>query len=192
MTTRPRDTPSLIEGFLRDYDLSAAYETPISRPPSVVYRSLLRSDFREVWLVRCLMTLRTGKWMRRSLEPRDLHQRLEGSGFFVIAEVPDQELVIGVAGRFWRPDGGRCTDLTPAGFPGFSRPGYAKVAWNFSLQSGSAETTVLSTETRIKCFGQEALRKFRLYWSVVGPFSGVIRKAILRQVKHAAESEPLG
>jgi hypothetical protein len=47
---------------------------------------------------------------------------------------------------------------------------------------------VLSTETRIKCFGRAALWKFRSYWSLVGPFSGLIRKAILKQVKTEAES----
>jgi hypothetical protein len=188
MTTRPLGTHSLIDEFLRDYEFSAAYEILIDAQPSVVYQSLLGSDFSQPWLVRFLMALRTGKWMPRKSEPKELHQRLQGTGFFVLAEVPDKELVLGVAGRFWRPDGGRCADLTPQQFPEFSRLGYAKVAWNFRLQSKSAKTTVLSAETRIKCFGRQALWKFRLYWSVVGPFSGVIRKAILRRVKIDAES----
>jgi len=189
MTARPLEPHSLIDEFLRDCEFSAAYEIRIDRPPSLVYRSLLRSDFSQPRLVRFLMTLRTGKWRPHNSEPGDLHERLQGTGFVILGEVPDKELVIGVAGQFWRLDGGRCTDLTPQQFPGFSRPGYAKEAWNFKLQSKSAATTVLSTETRIKCFGQ-ALWKFRLYWSVVEPFSGLIRKAILKQVKVAAESEP--
>jgi hypothetical protein len=45
-----------------------------------------------------------------------------------------------------------------------------------------------STETRIKCFGRAALWKFRVYWSLIGPFSGLIRKAILEQVKTEAEA----
>jgi len=188
MTAGQLETHSLIDEFLPTHDFSATYEICISAPRYVVYRTLLRSDFSRVRLLRLLMALRTGKWMPRNAEPKDLRQRLEGSGFFILAEVPDQEVVIGVAGRFWRPDGGRCTELTSEEFPRFSRPGYAKVAWNFRLQPTSAETTVLSTETRIKCFGQEALWKFRLYWSLVGPFSGLIRKAILRQVKSEAET----
>lgn len=105
-----------------------------------------------------------------------------------MAEVPNEELLIGVAGRFWRPDGGRCTDLTADDFAGFSRPGYAKVAWNFKLRADSPEGTFLSTETRIKCFGSAALWKFRIYWGLIGPFSGFIRKAILKHVKAKAES----
>ena len=100
-----------------------------------------------------------------------------------------RKLVIGVAGRFWRPDGGRCLELTAKDFAGFSRPGQAKAAWNFKLRANSPDSTFLSTETRIKCFGPAALWKFRVYWSLVGPFSGLMRKAILKQVKSEAQSK---
>jgi len=43
-------------------------------------------------------------------------------------------------------------------------------------------------QLRFKCFGT-ALWKFRLYWSAVGPFSGLIRKAILKTGKDEAESK---
>src|SRR5260370_16980520 len=42
----------------------------------------------------------------------------------------------------------------------------AKVALNFRLAACSPESTILSTETRIKSFGSAALWKFRLYWSL--------------------------
>jgi len=167
-----------IDEYLTNPDFSARYEIRINAPAPVVYRCLLRSDFSELWLVRLLVTVRSGKRLPRSPLPCDLRQRLQGTGFVILAAGAGQELVLGVAGRFWRPDGGRCTDLTPDEFSEFSHLGYAKAAWNFRLRSDSAETTLLSTETRIKCFGQ-ALWKFRLYWSVVGPFSGMIRKANL-------------
>jgi len=176
-----------IDEYLTNPDFSARYEIRINAPAPVVYRCLLRSDFSELWLVRLLMTVRSGKRLPRSPLPCDLRQRLQGTGFVILAAGAGQELVLGVAGRFWRPDGGRCTDLTPDEFSEFSHLGYAKAAWNFRLRSDSAETTLLSTVTRIKCFGQAALWKFRLYWSLVGPFSGLMRKAILKQVKIAAE-----
>ncbi len=134
------------------------------------------------------MTLRSGKRLPRSRVPSDLRQRLQSTGFVILAEAPNEEIVIGVAGRFWRPDGGRCMGLTTDDFAELSRSGYAKVAWNFKLRAESLESTLLSTETRIKCFGSAAFWKFRLYWSLVGPFSGLMRKAILKQVKTEAES----
>jgi len=81
-----------------------------------------------------------------------------------------------------------CLDLTAGDFGEFAHPGYAKAAWNFRFRTESGEGTVLSTETRIKCFGRAALWKFRLYWSLISPFSGLIRMAILSNVKAKAES----
>ncbi len=181
---RPR-----IDEFLPAHDFSARYEIRINAPASRVYECLLRSDFSALWLVRLLMTLRTGKRQAANRKPSDLRQRLLGTGFVMLVEVPEEEVAIGVAGRFWRPDGGRYRELTANEFAGFSRPGYAKAVWNFKLRPDSRENTVLSTETRIKCFGRSASWKFRLYWTLVGPFSGLMRKAILKQVKTAAESK---
>jgi hypothetical protein len=187
---RPR-----IDEFLPAHDFAARYEIRINAPASVIYECLLSADFSELWLVRVLMTLRTAKRLPRSRAPKDLRQRLQGTGFVILAEVPANELVIGVAGRFWRLDGGRCLDITRSNFVDFSHPGYAKVAWNFKLRPESQEctsfsigNTILSTETRIKCYGSAARWKFGIYWGVVGPFSGLMRRAILRQVKAKAES----
>ena len=111
------------------------------------------------------MTIRSGKRLPRNHVPSDLRRRLQGTGFVMLAEAPGDELVIGVAGQFWRPDGGRCLDLTADEFAGFSRPGYAKGAWNFKLRAESPES------------------------SLVGPFSGLMRKAILKQIKTEVESK---
>lgn len=188
MVSTPPEVRSLMDVFLPNYDFSAAYEIRIDASSSVVYECLLRSDFIDLWLVRLLMSIRSGKWMPRHRISTDQRQRLQGAGFVILGEVPDEEIVFGVAGRFWRPDGGRCLDLTAKDFAGFSRSGHAKAAWNFKLRPDSAGNTVLSTETRIKCFGHAALWKFRVYWSFVGPFSGLIRKAILKKMRSAAES----
>jgi hypothetical protein len=187
-TTSTPKARSQIDEFLPLYDVSASYEVRISAPPSLVYQCLLRSDLNKPWVVRLLMTIRTGKRPSPNRAPGDLHQRLQGTGFVILSEVPNEEIVIGVAGRFWRLDGGRCLDLTAGDFGRFSRAGYAKVAWNFRLRTESPKCTVLSTETRIKCIGWAALWKFRFYWSLVGQFSGLMRKAILKQVKTEAES----
>jgi len=94
-----------IDEFLPTPDFSACYAMRINAPPSVVYQCVLRSDFNKQWVVRLLMTIRTGKRPPRNRVPGDLPQRLQGTGFVVLAEVPSEELVIGVAGKFWRPNG---------------------------------------------------------------------------------------
>jgi hypothetical protein len=179
---------SRIDESLPTQDFSAVYEISINAPTSSVYECLLRSDLSEVWLVRLLMSIRRGTWLKRNPGPSDLRQRLQGTGFVILADVPNEEIVVGVAGRFWRPDGGRLMELTAKDFAEFSRSGFALAALNFKLRPKSPKSTVLSTETRIKCFGPAALWKFRLYWSLVALFSGLIRKAILKGVKTNVES----
>jgi hypothetical protein len=106
VTTDAADRPR-IDAFLPIYDVGAVYQIGIKAPPSVVYQRLLRSDFKDLWLVRLLMTIRTGKRPPRNRLPGALPQRLQGTGFVILDDVPGEELVIGVAGKFWRPDGGR-------------------------------------------------------------------------------------
>lgn len=160
----------LMDTWLPNYDFAASYETFIKAPPSVIYRRLQVFDFSELRIFRLLMALRTGKIVERNQVPKDLRQRMQGTGFIILAEAPPDEVVIGVAGKFWRPDGGRCLDLTAEDFSRFSRFGYAKAGWNFKLRAQTAESTILTTETRIKCFGRAAFWKFRLYWGMVAPF----------------------
>jgi hypothetical protein len=44
----------------------------------------------------------------------------------------------------------------------------------------------LVTETRVGCTDAGSRRRFRLYWLLVRPFSGVIRKAMLGAVAREA------
>jgi hypothetical protein len=73
-------------------------------------------------------------------------------------------------------------------FLAFAEDGCVKAAWNMRIDQTNPETCTLSTETRIANFGSAARRKFRLYWMLVGPFSGLIRRVLLRGVRHRAEA----
>ena len=76
MPSRTTEAHSLMDAFLTQHDFNAAYKTSINAPSSVVYECLLRSDFSELWLVRLLMSVRSGKLQPRSGVPTDLRQRL--------------------------------------------------------------------------------------------------------------------
>lgn len=175
-----------IDEVMPIYEVRAVHRVHVRATAPQTWGVLLGSDFSDSFLVRILMSVRSGRVLRRG-HKRSLRERLSGTGFMELAEIPGQEIVIGVAGRFWRPDGGRCFDVEPAGFAAFSRPGYAKAAWNFAL-APEPSGCLLTTETRVQCFGRTALRNFRAYWAVIRPFSGLIRRAMLQHVKSAAES----
>jgi hypothetical protein len=103
--------------------------------------------------------------------------------------VPGREVVFGVVGKFWRFDGG-LRRLDRDSFLAFAEDGYVKGAWNLRVEPLEDGATKLSTETRIMCFGNPARRKFRLYWLLVGPFSGLIRRSLLHGVRARAERSP--
>lgn len=106
--------------------------------------------------------------------------------FILLGERPNEELLLGLVGRFWTPTG-NLRRLDAESFLSFNEKGYAKAAWNFSL-SGLAEDSVsLATETRVYCTDEASRRRFQLYWLFVRRFSALIRREILRTVKHNAE-----
>jgi hypothetical protein len=44
----------------------------------------------------------------------------------------------------------------------------------------------LYTETRVRCLGASSRRWFRLYWLVIRPFSGLLRRSMLRGIRTEA------
>jgi len=69
----------------------------------------------------------------------------------------------------------------------FDDPAYAKAAMNFHL-APNPNGTRLSTETRVHVPNPANQRRFRLYWALIGFFSGLIRLEMLWGIKRAAES----
>jgi hypothetical protein len=119
-----------------------------------------------------------------------------GRGFLEIARVPEEEIVLAIAGRFWLPHAPVVRDWKAEEFTALAPHDAAKAAWNFYLTAegngasgikASGIRTRLSTETRVLCFGRAARMQFRLYWFVIGFFSGWIRKEMLHMVKRNCE-----
>ena len=112
-------------------------------------------------------------------------------GFLEISRVPEQEIVLAVAGRFWLPHAPMLRDWKAEEFTALAPQGAAKAAWNLYLTAegngASGIKTRLSTETRVLCFGRSARIEFRLYWFLIGFFSGWIRKEMLEMVKRKCE-----
>jgi hypothetical protein len=68
---------------------------------------------------------------------------------------------------------------------------WVKVVWNFQCEKLEKEKTKVSTETRVLCVAPITRITFGLYWIIVKPFSGLIRKKMLEIIKDDSEnSEP--
>ncbi len=114
-------------------------------------------------------------------------EKLQRFGFTRLEEDPGRELVFGIAGKFWRYDGGLRPIADRAAFLGFADEGCVKAAWNLRVEESGSGAFELSTETRIQYFGAAARRKFRLYWTLIRPFSGAIRIGLLRGIRRRSD-----
>lgn len=176
-----------IDEWMPEYQISASYSIRVASPPEKTYASLSAARFSDLPVLRALMRLR-GYRLDNDSPPTPAAKQSSGIGgaFLELVAEPPQEIVFGIVGRFWRPNGGLVTGLSPAQFTEFRREGYARAVWNFSIvREGTGSH--LTTETRVQTFGRATALLFRLYWLIVGPFSGLIRKAMLREIKRIAE-----
>jgi hypothetical protein len=158
----------------------------VAAAPDRVWRAVLAADLAASPIAKGLLFLRG--YGRRAFRPGSgtFPERLVRFGFTKIAEDPGREIVFGLAGRFWRPAGGLQRLADAAAFQAFAMDGCVKAAWNLRVEGAGDHVTVFGTETRIQYFGAAARRKFRVYWMLVGPFSGFLRRALLRDVARRA------
>lgn len=132
----------------------------------------------------------------RELPMRALH-RLQGrsgalqpsfgmDNFTPLEQRGDQELVLGLAGRFWQTDYGQARIADGAAFLAFDAPGTAKLVLSFVAEPLNATHTRLVTETRVLCLDAEARRRFTPYWYLIRPVSGLIRRRMLAAIGRQA------
>lgn len=168
----------LIDQILPEYDEYEYHEIEILAERGQVYRALRSLDFSGSVIIRSLFRI-------RGIRAASLEDLLK-VGFLIIDELPNTELVLGLVGKFWTLTG-EIERVDATKYRQFGSSGYAKVAWNFAIDETSPGAVRLSTETRIKCTDDHSRRRFKLYWLLVGRFSGLIRKEMLSCVKRRVE-----
>jgi hypothetical protein len=190
---------SLLDDYLPEYDVRNCFAIRIAASPARVYESLKTANFDYWGVTRALYALRVlptvfvapgDTWRRFRRVLGRTHANLEdmlGGGFTVLAERPGDELLIGTVGRFWLPHG-ELDATSPEIFRGPAPAGTAKAAWNFAVSRRDDGATELRTETRVLCADAATRREFMLYWRLIKPASGWIRREMLAAVKSAAEA----
>lgn len=169
----------LIDDFMSTYDFSETHKIQIRAKAEDIYRGLKDFDLCESGIVRLLLRLRGMPSKKMTLREIGKHR------FEILGESENQELLIGLAGRFWTP-GGDMQKVNSQNFREFDKEGYAKATWNFSLAE-IGKDTCLTTETRIKCLDEKSRSRFGFYWTFIHPFSALIRKEMLRTIKRKVE-----
>lgn len=184
------------------YDVVERHLTVVRAAPAAVYRAIRGADLAGGPVTRALLILRAlpAGLLAFIRSPRaalaELRERrgrrgvgladFERAGFRVIADQEPRELVIGLLGRFWTPRGGVCAEVGAETFGAGPPPGYALAGWNFTVRDLGEGRCELATETRVWC-APDVRSRFRLYWLVVRPGSGLIRRGMLRAIRRRAE-----
>ena len=198
----------LLNELMPVYDVVERHRTLVSAAPRVVFRAIREADLSGGPLTRLLLAARAipaaaiafarspraarAEWRTRRSEPaRGMRLAdFERAGFRIVAEREPEELLIGLLGKFWTARGGLCHDVTAADFAAGPPAGYALAGWSFSVAPGPDDRSELRTETRVWC-APDARAKFRAYWLLVRPGSGLIRRAMLRAIRRVAERQAL-
>ena len=155
-----------LDEFLPDYEFSTRHAVSVAADAARVDRALREVTFKDVPLVRGLLLAR-GLGLRKA-EDTVLATMVRRAS--VLEDVPGEGLILTLYGQFWRLRG-----------RGPEAP--AKAVIDFRALPGN-----LTTETRVHVPDLVSRRKFGQYWRVVRPFSGLIRRAVLRAAKRRAEA----
>jgi hypothetical protein len=184
----------LIDRFLPDYDVVEHHAVDINAPVDEAYRAVKELDLARSPIVLALLFARgLPHLFTGAVKPKrrlGLDEIVE-SGFVVLVEEPDRELVLGIVGKFWQLSSG-VHRIEPDEFIGFDAPGLAKAAWNFVVSARPGGGSRVETETRVVCTDDDARRQFSRYWWLIGRFSALIRRIVLGQIKREAESAKVG
>jgi hypothetical protein len=182
--------PTLVDEIMPVYQVASRHSRVVRAPAATVYAEMSHVDYGQAPLVRVLFALRAlpARLLGSSRRPAPGARR-EGvpPGFVLLAERPGREVVLGIAGQFWRPTGNVARLADAAAWHAYQAPGTASGVLVLRVTPLDYQTARLATETRVRVRGRGASLRFRAYWLLIGPFSGLIRHSLLRQISRAAE-----
>jgi hypothetical protein len=196
----------LLDDLMPRYDVVERHRTLVRAAPEAVFAAIRDADLGGGLLTRALLALRmfpagvlafigspaeawAGLRARLRAGGKRVHfSDFERTGFRVVAERAPEEIVIGLLGRFWTLRGGLRMSVSERDFRTGPPAGMALAGWNFTVISQGPGVCELATETRVWC-AADARTTFRLYWLLVRPGSGLIRRAMLRSIQRLAERQ---
>jgi hypothetical protein len=192
-----------IDYWMPTYDFAECHEIRTRAAPEGVYQAIRAADFGRHSIFKLLLGLRALPHLL--LNPPKAGQMASGltpeskltldlffqNGFVMLEERQGQEMVIGLTGRFWRPTGG-IVRTDPSEFRAPAPERAAKAAWNFTVRRAADNSSLLTTETRIWCPDTASRRWFRAYWTLIRPFSGLLRRIMLKEIQKTAEKQANG
>jgi hypothetical protein len=188
----------LLDAYLPSYDVTETHAVVVDADTDLTWQAVRRSDLSRSAVVRALLELRslpnrlqrvvTGRPAGPARPPLTLDD-MERAGFVLLGERPGREIVFGTVVKPWNAvtDDEPAPEVDAGRFAAFDIPGYVKVAFNLRVEPYGSGRALVTTETRTAATDPASLHRFARYWMLVGPFSALIRRLMLRIAKSDAE-----
>jgi hypothetical protein len=198
----------LADDFLPAYDVSDAVAVVADADRSTAWNALMDVDLLELGrsapMVGILGAIRMlpevvghllhGEGLPKAPESMRLQDLpdvpLSEGGWLLLGERPNEEIALGLVGKFWRPVI-EFAELAAEDFRAFDEPGYAKTVYQLSARSLEDGKTLLSGLMRTATTDEHARRWFRRYWAFgVGSGAHFLVQGLLEAARAEAEGEP--
>jgi len=181
---------SLLDQFLPAPEVAEHHQIDIAAPADVVMAAASEFELLKSPIVRAILTARElalGGERDTRTHPTQLLEQMKSIGWVVLAERPGREIVLGSVTQPWLA-APVFRSIPAAEFKDFAEPDYVKIAWTLRADPVDAAHSTFHTETRVSTTSAGARMRFRNYWSFVAPGVEVIRMAMLKPLRRAAEA----
>jgi len=162
----------LIDKYLSAYHFNELHSIEVKG----IYQKMLQCDFSNSSLIKFLFRLRG--------MPKEVYsiEHLTNMGFIKLDEEPGKEILFGMVTD--NPMFNSClSNVSSQEFIKKADDTIIKAVINFKLQDQSNLQHIISTETRVWCGSKAMKSKFKYYWFFIKPFSQLVRKTMLKQMK---------
>lgn len=189
----------MIDTYLPTFDVTTIHHTVVEATPEETYAAVRRIDFARSPVIRALTWAQMlpdriaarlrGEHSPAAEQPSFTLDDLLATDFWVLlGEEPGVEIAFGLVGKFWEL-ASKPVRVEPTEFAAFDEPGYAKVAWNYSVRAYGAGRSLLTTEARTATTDAVARARFRRWWIIIGPGAALVHRAALALIKADAEAK---
>lgn len=172
---------TLIDKYLPRYTFNEFHEIVVNSPIENVYHVAKDFDLSKSKIITFLFMIRGLPTKRLNLQ-----NFIDDIGFTNLEDNYPFESLVG----FWA----RVKIAKIPSYEDFSNNSispWLKAVWNFQFEKLEKDKTKVSTETRVLCVAPITRFTFGLYWTIIKPFSGLIRKKMLKIIKDDSESVKL-
>lgn len=177
---------------MSDWQYDMRHHRSIPQPPDLAWQALQQTRLADVPFAGFLLAIRdlparlTGR--PRMSDDVTLLGMADAEGFSIVTTEPPRLLEVASVGRYWQPTAPPGPEMADRDeLLAFAEPGWAKVLMYFEFTPEGTGTR-MTTGTRIATTDRAARRKFAAYWTVIRPFSGLIRIGMLSAIANRARA----